>query len=407
MIRSICSTRKRLFNVLSCLAIVILVFFNSSFSSYAEVTEESIKAKENQISEAKKERDNLSNAKSNLEKMKKELEASKSDLNKYITELDASITDIQKKIDELGTKIDEKVAQIEQTTAELEESERIQEEQYKAMKKRIKFMYEQGEAVYMELFLESGSFGDMLNKAEYIEKLSKYDRKKLDEYIATTELIQLTKEALEEEKATLDATKESKEQEEANMQSLLDQKNAELSTVKTDISNKEAAIAEYEAEIKAENDTIAALEREVAADKEALKSKYKYDGGMFTFPCPNYTRVSDNYGMRMHPTLGVEKMHNGVDFAAPAGSAILAAYNGTVVATDYNATMGNYVMINHGGGLYTVYMHCSAIYCSKGQDVTAGTKIAAVGSTGRSTGNHLHFGVRLNGAYVSPWNYLK
>ncbi|RKM58420.1 peptidase M23 [Butyrivibrio sp. X503] len=407
MIRSICSTRKSLFNVLSCLALAALVFFSSTLSINAEVTEESIKAKENQISEAKKERDNLSNAKSNLEKIKKDLEASKSNLDKYITELDASISDIQGKIDELTTKIDDKVAQIEKTTAELEEAERIQEEQYEAMKKRIKFMYERGNAVYMELFMESGSFGDMLNKAEYIEMLSSYDRKKLDEYIATTELIQLTKEALEEEKATLDATKKSKEQEEANMQALMDQKSAELSTVKADISDKQAAIAEYEAEIKAENATIAALEKEVAADKEALNSKYKYDGGMFTFPCPSYTRVSDNFGMRMHPTLGVEKMHNGVDFAAPTGSAILAAYNGTVVAADYNATMGNYVMINHGNGLYTVYMHCSAVYASKGQDVTAGTKIAAVGSTGRSTGPHLHFGVRLNGAYVSPWNYLK
>ena len=383
------------------------MFFNCALSSFAEVTEESIKAKENQISEAKKERDNLSNAKSNLEKIKKELEVSKSNLNKYITELDASLTEIQNKIDELNTKIEEKVAQIEKTTAELEEAERIQEEQYKEMKKRIKFMYEQGDTIYLELLAESGSFADMLNKAEYIEMLSGYDRKKLNEYIATTELIALTKEALEEEKATLDATKESKEEEESNMQALLDQKNTELTAVKGDISNKEAAIKEYEAEIKAENDAIAALEREVAADKQALYSRYKYDGGMFTFPCPNYTRVSDNYGMRVHPTLGVEKMHNGVDFAAPAGSSILAAYNGTVVAADYNSTMGNYVMINHGNGLYTIYMHCSSISVSKGQDVTAGTKIAAVGSTGRSTGNHLHFGVRLNGNYVSPWNYLK
>ncbi|MBR4832019.1 MAG: peptidoglycan DD-metalloendopeptidase family protein [Butyrivibrio sp.] len=407
MIRLASSTRRKVFTVLSCLALVISVFFNSVLTTSAEVTEESIKAKENQISEAKKERDNLSNAKSNLEKIKKELEVSKSNLNKYITELDASLTEIQNKIDELNTQIDEKVAQIEKTTAELEEAERIQEEQYKAMKKRIKFMYEQGDTIYLELLAESGSFAEMLNKAEYIEMLSGYDRKKLDEYIATTELIALTKEALEEEKATLDATKESKEEEEANMQALMDQKNQELNTVKGDISNKEAAIKEYEAEIKAENDTIAALEREVAADKQALYSKYKYDGGMFTFPCPNYTRVSDNYGVRMHPTLGVEKMHNGVDLAAPAGSPILAAYNGTVVANDYNATMGNYVMINHGNGLYTVYMHCSSISVSKGQDVTAGTKIATVGSTGRSTGPHLHFGVRLNGAYVSPWNYLK
>jgi murein DD-endopeptidase MepM/ murein hydrolase activator NlpD len=128
---------------------------------------------------------------------------------------------------------------------------------------------------------------------------------------------------------------------------------------------------------------------------------------MFTWPCPNYTRISDNYGMRMHPTLGVQKMHNGIDLAAPSGSAILAAYNGTVVAADYNSTMGNYIMINHGGGLYTIYMHCSSLGVSKGQDVKAGTRIGAVGSTGRSTGPHLHFGVRLNGAYVSPWNYLK
>ena len=246
-----------------------------------------------------------------------------------------------------------------------------------------------------------------INKAEYIERLSSYDRNKLNEYITTTELISLTKEALEEEKATLDKAKASREEEQDNLESLLSQKSAELKTVQADISDKEAAIAAYDAEIKAENAAIAALEKEVAADKAELYNKYKYDGGMFTWPCPSYTRISDDYGMRMHPTLGVQKMHNGIDLAAPGGSAILAAYAGTVVAASYEASMGNYVMINHGDGLYTVYMHCSALYVSKGQDVSAGTKIAAVGSTGRSTGNHLHFCVRLNGAYVSPWNYLK
>ena len=181
----------------------------------------------------------------------------------------------------------------------------------------------------------------MLNKAEYIEKLSAYDRQKLNEYISTTELIRLTKQALEEEKATLDEAKATKEEEEKNLQSLMDAKNSELNAVKSDIAGKEKAIAEYEAEIKAENAAIAALEKEVAADKASLYSRYTYDGGMFTWPCPKYTRISDNYGMRMHPTLGVEKMHNGIDLAAPTGSAILAAYKGTVVAADYNSTMGN------------------------------------------------------------------
>ncbi len=386
---------------------VLLMVASTSVTSYAAVTEESIKAKENQISAAKKERDSLKSAKTDLEKVKKQLEASKSDLNNYITQLDGQLTDIQAKIDSLINEIEEKEQQIETTTQELLEAEAIQQAQYEAMKKRIKFMYERGDVLYFEMLIESGSFSDMLNKAEYIEKLSAYDRQKLNEYIATTELIRLTKQALEEEKATLDEAKATKEEEEKNLQSLMDAKNSELNAVKSDIAGKEKAIAEYEAEIKAENAAIAALEKEVAADKASLYSRYTYDGGMFTWPCPKYTRISDNYGMRMHPTLGVEKMHNGIDLAAPTGSAILAAYKGTVVAADYNSSMGNYIMINHGGGLYTIYMHCSALYVSKGQDVSAGTKIGAVGSTGRSTGPHLHFGVRLNGNYVSPWGYLK
>ena len=400
-------TLKGIFRVLACFMIMVFTFEANGIIVSAEVTEESIKAKKDQIKKQKEQRDSLNTAKTDLEKLKQGLEKDKSDLKKYISELDASLTEIQKKIDALNDTIGKKEAEIKKTGEDLEEAERTQEAQYDAMKKRIKFMYERGDKLYFELFVGTGSFSDMLNKAEYIEMIASYDRKKLNEYVATTELIALNKQALEEEKETLDLAKSNKEEEEGKMQTLIDAKGVELNNVSTDIKSKEAAIAEYEAEIKAENATIAALEKEVAADEAALNSRHKYDGGMFTFPCPNYSRVSDEFGMRIHPTLGIQKMHNGVDFAAPAGSAILAAYAGTVVAADYNGTMGNYIMINHGDGLYTIYMHCSALYVSKGQDVTAGTRIAAVGSTGRSTGNHLHFGVRLNGAYVSPWNYLK
>ena len=128
---------------------------------------------------------------------------------------------------------------------------------------------------------------------------------------------------------------------------------------------------------------------------------------MFTWPCPSYTRISDDYGNRIHPILGIQQFHNGIDMAAPGGSPILAAYNGTVVAAAYSTTMGNYVMIDHGDGLYTVYMHASSLSVSTGQTVSKGDQIAAVGATGRATGNHLHFSVRLNGSYVNPWNYLK
>lgn len=207
----------------------------------------------------------------------------------------------------------------------------------------------------------------------------------------------------------LHQAEESLQQEQQSVNTLISEKEKQIVAYEGDISNQEAAIAEYEAQIAAEDAEIAALEKAVEADKAKLEeeNKVKYDGGMFQMPCPSYKRISDDYGSRMHPILNVEKFHNGVDFAAPSGSPILAAYDGRVVAATYNSSMGNYVMIDHGDGLYTIYMHASKLYVSSGQTVTKGEQIAAVGSTGRSTGPHLHFSVRLNGSYVSPWNYLQ
>lgn len=395
--------------IVLCLLAGTVSFSMTSVPAVAAVTAESIKEKEGQIKDAKKERDTMKNSLTDLQSVKKSLEKEKSDLNSYITQLDANLDTIQKKIEELTGKIEETEKNIEETSAELEEDIRIQNEQYEAMKKRIRFMYERGDTLYFQLLLETGSFSEMLNKAEYIEELSAYDRGKLEEYIAQTELTTLTKEALEEEKKTLDEAKADVVIEEGNLQTLIAEKNTEVNNISANIKDKEAAIAEYEKQIAEENATIAALEKAVEAEKAELAAQNarKYDGGMFQFPCPSYTRISDNYGMRMHPTLGIQKMHNGIDLAASTGSAILAAYDGTVVAAAYNSTMGNYVMISHGSGLYTIYMHASAVSVATGQEVAKGQRIGSVGSTGRSTGPHLHFGVRLNGNYVSPWNYLK
>ena len=196
------------------------------------------------------------------------------------------------------------------------------------------------------------------------------------------------------------------------MKGLIAEKKDEISEYEADIENKEKAIQEYEDMIAEQDDLIGALEAAVASAKKKRQemgvssNSAAYGGGTFCWPAPSYTRISDDYGWRDHPILGVQQFHNGVDMAAPSGSSILAAADGEVVAASYNATMGNYVMIDHGGGLFTIYMHASALFVSTGNIVSAGDEIAAVGSTGRSTGPHLHFGVRLNGSYVSPWNYL-
>jgi murein DD-endopeptidase MepM/ murein hydrolase activator NlpD len=258
------------------------------------------------------------------------------------------------------------------------------------------------------MLLNAESFGDMLNKAEYIEKLSEYDRNMLDEYRLVIKEVELSRDLLNEQKQVLDETKAAAEEEQENINTLIDEKKKQIEGFDSDIANNEAAIKQYDNEIAAQNSEIAALEAALAAEREQLDeaTRIHYNGGAFTFPAPSYTRVSDSYGWRMHPTLHVEKFHNGVDLAAPGGSDILAAYDGVVVGAAYNDSMGNYVMIDHGGGLYTIYMHASKLLVSSGQSVSRGQKIALVGTTGRSTGNHLHFSVRVNGNYVSPWNYI-
>lgn len=380
---------------------------DTAFAS--ELTNDSIKQKEAEISKAKEEKKALQSGLTNVKELKKQLEASKADLASYVAELDGNLSDIQAKINELKALIETKEQEITEKEAELETALATQQAQYEAMKSRIKFMYEKGDSLALEVFFDSESFGEMLNKADYIEMLSGYDRKKLDEYVEYANYVALCKESLEEEKSVLDEAKAAQEEEEASLNELIATKEQEIYQVSSDIQNKEAAIKEYEADIAAQNETISALEKAVAEERARLAAEQgrKYDGGVFTWPAPSYTRISDDYGNRMHPVLGIQKFHNGIDMAAPGGTPILAAYDGKVVAADYSSSMGNYVMIDHGDSLYTIYMHASALYVSKGQEVSKGAKIAAVGTTGRSTGNHLHFSVRLNGSYVNPWSYLR
>ncbi|NBJ91134.1 murein hydrolase activator EnvC family protein [Parablautia muri] len=395
--------------VLICLGLILGIAFQGETTAYAsELTNDSIKKKEAEINKAKEEKKALQSGLTDVKALKKKLEASKADLANYVAELDTDLANIQAKLDELRVMVEEKEEEIEVKTKELEEAIDTQHAQYEAMKNRIKFMYEKGDTLFLELFMGAKSFGDMLNKADYIEMLSSYDRKMLDEYVAYAEYVSLCKEGLEEEKDVLEEAKAAAKEEEASLNELIAAKEQEIYKMSGDIQSQEAAIKEYEASIASENETIAALEAAVAEEKKKLAAEQarKYDGGMFAWPAPSYTRISDEYGNRMHPTLNVMKFHNGIDMAAPGGSPILAAYNGTVVAAAYSSSMGNYIMIDHGDGLYTIYMHASALYVSKGAEVSKGQKIAAVGTTGRSTGNHLHFGVRLNGSYVNPKNYL-
>ncbi len=396
--------------VLLLLVVIFTVSICPAVSRADEISqlEQSIKDKQNAIKQAEQERKELQTGLTNVEKVIANLQTTKKNLANYVTQLDATLSEVQTKIVDLKDKITTKEAEIVQINADLENALATEEQQYEAMKQRIRFMYENGDSSVMELIFTAKSFADFLNKADYIEQLSAYDRRKLDEYTAIREYVEVCKQQLETEQQLLLETKQEVEKEEASLQTLIGEKEREITAYEKDIDNQETMLAAYEAEIASQNAEIEALEAAVAADKAALEEakRRKYDGGKFAWPAPSYTRISDDYGYRIHPILKVKQFHNGVDMAAPGGSPILAAYDGEVVAAAYSSSMGNYVMIDHGDELYTIYMHASKLYVKRGQEVKRGEKIAAVGTTGRSTGNHLHFGVRLKGSYVNPWNYF-
>lgn len=382
----------------------------SEATSFSDITSASIRDKEDQIGAAQTERENLQNTLSNVRALRSQLEAQKKDLNNYVAELDGQLAEIQESIAQINARIAEKEEEIAQAEQELEIAREREQAQYEAMVARIQRLYEQGEGDYLQMLFGSDSMGDMLNTLVYMEQIAAYDNQQLEEFMLNRQYIEICEEELLQDKALLDEAKAAVLEEEAMVQEMIADKEATIRQYDADINNKTQAIAEYEAGIQAQNELIEALEAAIAAERKKILEQngvvMNYDGGIFKFPLASYTRVSDDYGPRIHPTLGVQQFHNGVDFASPTGTAIYAAYDGVVVAASYSKTMGNYVMIDHGSGLYTIYMHASKLYVSKDDVVARGTTIAAVGATGRATGPHLHFSVRLNGEYVSPWNYL-
>ena len=366
------------------------------------------------VDSAKKERESMEKGLSDAKKMLESLEQMKSSVEKNVQLLDTELGGVNDELAELEAKLQNKIGQVEHTQKEIEAAKKIEEKQYEDMKVRIKYMYEQGNAQYVELFIESESIADFLNRADYITSISQYDRDMLTQYEETRKAVEALEQKLIKEQQELEAQQQETKNKISAIEMLVSTKEAELETVTGQIASKEDLIREYEEDIEEQTRVIEELEeiarRAEAAERESESKggtgRQTYDGGTFAWPCPGYTRISSEFGNRMHPVLGVVKFHNGIDMAAPEGTDILAAYDGTVISADYNASMGNYVMIAHGDSLYTIYMHASALYVSTGDKVSKGDLIAAVGTTGRSTGNHLHFGVRLNGEYVNPREYI-
>lgn len=381
-----------------------------SRASSNALTNEYIQGKEQEIQQIEQEQAELEKGITNTKELLEQLKGQQQDLYLYAQQVDAILLELDEKIQLLNDQITIKELQIEQTKQELAEAQEVERQQYEAMKVRIRFMYEEGDAYYLEMLFSATGFADMLNKADYIDAVSEYDRRKLEEYILNEQLIEVCRQELEVQEQALQAQKEGVIAEQQAQQALREQAQLEIESKQNMIDEEMATLEQWNAELAAQTETIQALEAQIAAEKkrllEANQPQQTYDGGAFAWPCPSTKLITSEFGWRMHPVLHYNRFHNGVDIGGKYGAAIVAAYDGKVVAASYTSAMGNYIMIDHGDGLYTIYMHCSQLYVSEGQYVIRGEHIAAVGSTGISTGPHLHFSVRLNGEYINPLEYI-
>ena len=386
----------------------------------------SAQATKSGLSDAKNKKTALEAEKKKTEQELKNLEGLKSDTTAYVKKLDSSLESIGNELSKLNDDIDAKEKQIDTTKQELSEAKETEKSQYESMKLRIKYMYEKGDSTYVDLLMEAGSLSELLSKAEYITKISSYDRQKLDEYAATKEKIAEKEKALEGEHAELLTLQDETEAKQASVEKLLAAKQTELRNYETKIASAEGQISEYAKSIEAQENQIKSIEAEIKRKEEEARKKAEEEkkkaaaankaaqtyktvslGDIsFTWPCPASGRITSGFGSRKSPTKGASSNHQGIDISAPTGTSIVAAAAGEVVIATYSSSAGNYVMISHGGGVYTVYMHASSLLVSQGQSVKKGQTIAKVGSTGYSTGSHLHFGVRVNGSYVNPTKYV-
>ena len=330
------------------------------------------------------------------------LEETKNNIQDYIVQLDVELTKLQVEISRLERSQKELEKSIAETQKNLELAKTAQDDQYQAMKQRIQMVYESGNKGYLEVLLTATSMTDMLNKTEYVTQVSFYDYNILKRLINAKEQVANMKQKLDKDLETNETLQVQVNEQKETMEALVEEKSEQVKEYEKSIELQQDEVDKYAA-AQAEAEAIIAA-AEAAASSSATST---YTGGVFTWPAPGNSRITSYFGDREAPTAGASSNHKGLDIACNTGDPIVAAAAGTVIVSTYNYAEGNYICIDHGGGVVTVYMHNSALLVSVGELVVAGQQIAQAGSTGYSTGPHLHFGVRIDGTYVDPLGYLQ
>ena len=389
-------------NIIKINFIILVICVLFTVTVFAE---DNIQENQEQSNVAENTLDSLNVQKSDLENQiqqkESEIQYIQEDMSATLLELEnlsQEIADKQNEIAEIELQEIELNKYIETTEVELTSLKEKYAKQKKALEARLVAMYKFGNASYLDVLLNSKSLSQFLSNYYYLTIITKTDTNLLKSVEEKRDSIQTLANNLETKKNVLMVSRETREKTQialSNMKIIKDKRVTELNeqdlALHQEIENYRQQIQSVELEIK----------------KLALANVgEKYVGGIMAWPVPGYTTITSQYGMRTHPITGVYKLHTGTDISAPIGATFVAANDGIVVKAEYNTAYGNMVMIDHGGGISTLYAHGSEILVSVGQTVFKGTAVLKVGSTGYSTGPHAHFEVRVNGNPVQPLDYI-
>ena len=366
-----------------------------------------------------------------IEQQKEELQAQREEMQAGIDELLAQRdTVLEKKalldeqnqyaVEEMEL-IDEQIevytGLIEDKAEELADAQEAETSQYELYCKRVRAMEENGSYTYLDILFNCTSLGELLGAMDDISEIMDADRRLYEKYTAAREETERVKAEYEDTLADLGDKQDELEAEKARLEAEIEEATDLINDLEADIEAAQAEYAANEAAEQALNAQMDAIAAQIAAEEEAARQEAAQNGtdytgpgstatGSYTWPCPSCTYITSGYGNRIHPIFGTERWHSGIDIGAAAGATVIAADSGTVSVATYSSSYGNYVMIYHSNGTYTLYAHMSSIAVTAGQSVTKGDTIGYVGSTGWITGPHLHFEIRSSGGTIDPTQFF-
>lgn len=352
--------------------------------------------------------DNLNNLKnqqkninSKLKQTKDQINSThnqKKDVSQQIHELDLKLDNATVELENVGKQLDKLNNNIKKTTEELHDAEKKLDNKKDLFNKRVRVMYQNGNVGYLEVLLSSGNIKDFLSRKEMIQSIADHDKELIAYMKEQRDIINSKKAELEAQRASVEATKVKIEARKKDLEVATREKENLMSRLQKDIKEYEKAYDQLNEEAKAIESKIVKLQRNTGP----------YSGGKMGWPVPaGYTRISSPYGYRIHPIFKTKKLHTGIDIPVPTGTSVMAASDGVIIYSDWLGSYGKAVMVEHGGGIVTLYGHNSSLVAKVGQNVKRGETIAKAGSTGNSTGPHCHFEVRKNGVYVDPMPWFK